>query len=210
MNINHLLSMELPEGGRKRFEIDINRKDLLHVVYTYFPSLVEEIVGPENRDFQEWADKRETARRAGYDPDLIPSRYHPYFELSHSIVTHVELVYGASVMQREEGMAAVGASKGIGQISAIEGLDITDNTTEGNDSGTANVADAEVSAVENFPSATGLKTNLCCSLCKGVGHIHRDCKIYPGSQPASVLCRFCKAAHPGFCKDSSAPPREKQ
>ena len=38
--------------------------------------------------------------------------------------------------------------------------------------------DTEVAAAEvNFPSSTGLKTNLACSLCRGIGHIHRDCKL---------------------------------
>ena len=214
--INHMLSMELPEGARKKYEIDINRKDLLHVIYTYFPSLVEEIVGPEYRDFQEWADRRHTARLAGLDPDLMPSTYHPYFELSHSIVTHVELVYGASVMQREDAAPAIGTGKTLGHISAIDDTSADDVTSSPQISeidvpvaasgDTSEVAAAEV----NFPSSTGLKTNLACSLCRGIGHIHRDCKLYPGSSPASTLCRFCQGAHPGFCRDKAAPPRERQ
>ena len=214
--INHMLSMELPEGARKKYEIDINRKDLLHVVYTYFPSLVEEIVGPEYRDFQEWADRRQTARMAGLDPDLMPSSYHPYFELSHSIVTHVELVYGASVMQREDVVPAVVTGKPVGQISAIDeesNADASSGPQIAEISDTSGVSDVnpEVAATEvNFSSTTGLKTNLACSLCRCIGHIHRDCKLYPGSTPSASLCRYCRGAHPGFCKDPSAPPREKQ
>ena len=214
--INHMLSMELPEGARKKYEIDINRKDLLHVVYTYFPSLVEEIVGPEYRDFQEWADRRHTARLAGLDPDLMPSTYHPYFELSHSIVTHVELVYGASVMQREDAAPAIGTGKTLGHISAIEDTPADDvpsspQISEIDAPVAASGDNSEVAAAEvNFPSSTGLKTNLACSLCRGIGHIHRDCKLYPGSSPASTLCRFCQGAHPGFCRDKAAPPRERQ
>ena len=215
MDINHRLSMEVPEEGRKKYEIDLNRKDLAHVVYTYFPALVEDIIASERRDFQEWADRRETARLAGYNPDLVPSLYHPFLELSHSIVQHVELVYGASVMQPEDEAITVGAVKKSGLVAAIEGTDLGEQDEEG---GTENLdvnddggAGNDVAAVETpFPAAPGLKTNLACSLCRGIGHIHRDCHQYPGSSPAATLCRFCRAAHPGFCKDKAAPPKEKQ